>query len=103
MDKAIDVHDHVIRTQLGRFNGYEVTTEGDAFLMAFHEASDAIAWTLATQQVSNPLLCCGWYTHTSAMTATVTAMQPAMLVVAGDMSTAENHKRTIKPSICPLW
>ena len=51
MDKAIDVHDHVIRTQLGRFNGYEVTTEGDAFLMAFHEASDAIAWSLATQQV----------------------------------------------------
>ena len=52
MDKAIDVHDHVIRTQLGRFNGYEVTTEGDAFLMAFHDASDAIAWSIATQQVS---------------------------------------------------
>ena len=52
MDKAIDVHAHVIRTQLGRFNGYEVTTEGDAFLMAFHDASDAIAWSIATQQVS---------------------------------------------------
>lgn len=52
MDKAIDVHDHVIRTQLGRYNGYEVTTEGDAFLLAFHEASDAIAWSIATQQVS---------------------------------------------------
>ena len=51
MDKAIDVHDNVIRTQLGRFNGYEVTTEGDAFLMAFHDASDAVAWTIATQQV----------------------------------------------------
>lgn len=54
MDKAIDVHDHVIRTQLGKYNGYEVTTEGDAFLLAFHEASDAIAWSLATQQVSTP-------------------------------------------------
>ncbi|DBA80596.1 TPA: hypothetical protein ACH3X1_007856 [Trebouxia sp. C0004] len=50
MDQAIDVHDHVIRTQLGHYNGYEVTTEGDAFLMAFHEASDAIAWSMATQQ-----------------------------------------------------
>lgn len=53
MDKAIDVHDHVIRTQLGRFDGYEVTTEGDAFLMAFHDASDAVAWCIATQQVSH--------------------------------------------------
>ena len=51
MDKAIDVHDHVIRTLLPRYNGYEVTTEGDAFLLAFHEASDAVAWSLATQQV----------------------------------------------------
>lgn len=59
MDKAIDVHDHVVRTQLGRFNGYEVTTEGDAFLMAFHDASDAIAWTLATQQVSAPFCAVG--------------------------------------------
>ena len=56
MDKAIDVHDHVIRSQLGRFNGYEVTTEGDAFLMAFHDASDAIAWSIATQQVSDHIL-----------------------------------------------
>lgn len=51
MDRAVDVHDHVIRTQLGQFNGYEVTTEGDAFLLAFHDASDAIAWSVATQQV----------------------------------------------------
>ncbi|DBA75610.1 TPA: hypothetical protein ACH3X2_009160 [Trebouxia sp. C0005] len=50
MDRAVDVHDHVIRTQLGQFNGYEVTTEGDAFLLAFHDASDAIAWSVATQQ-----------------------------------------------------
>lgn len=55
MDRAIDVHDHVIRSQLGQYNGYEVTTEGDAFLLAFHEASDAIAWSVATQQVSSTL------------------------------------------------
>ena len=56
MDKAIDVHDNIIRTQLRRFNGYEVTTEGDAFLIAFHDASDAIAWTIATQQVSEAIV-----------------------------------------------
>ena len=55
MDQAIDVHDHVIRTQLGKYNGYEVTTEGDAFLLALHDASDAIAWSAATQQVSTPM------------------------------------------------
>lgn len=95
MDKAIDVHDHVIRTQLGRFNGYEVTTEGDAFLMAFHDASDAIAWTLATQQVSSPFRAV-WYINTCntfAMTATVTARKPAILTVAGTTSTAWRNIR----------
>lgn len=52
MDKAIDVHDHVVRTQVARFNGYEISTEGDAFTIAFHDAADAVAWSIATQQVS---------------------------------------------------
>lgn len=52
MDKAIDVHDHVVRVQLARFNGYEISTEGDAFTIAFHDAADAVAWSIATQQVS---------------------------------------------------
>ena len=52
MNKAIDVHDHVVRTQLARFNGYEISTEGDAFTIAFHDADDAVAWSIATQQVS---------------------------------------------------
>ena len=52
MDKAVDVHDHVVRTQLARFNGYEISTEGDAFTIAFHDAADAVAWSIATQQVS---------------------------------------------------
>ncbi|KIY91819.1 hypothetical protein MNEG_16144 [Monoraphidium neglectum] len=32
-----------------RFYGYEVSTEGDAFLVAFHEPFDAAAWCLAVQ------------------------------------------------------
>ena len=34
-----------------RFNGYEISTEGDAFTIAFHDAADAVAWSIATQQV----------------------------------------------------
>ena len=33
-----------------RFCGYEVTTEGDSFTIAFHDAFDAVAWALATQR-----------------------------------------------------
>jgi hypothetical protein len=32
-----------------RFFGYEVSTEGDAFLAAFHEPFDAVAWCLSVQ------------------------------------------------------
>jgi class 3 adenylate cyclase len=34
---------------MGNFYGYEVSTEGDAFLVAFHDPFDAVAWCLATQ------------------------------------------------------
>ena len=51
MDKATDVHDHIVRTQMAHFNGYEISTEGDAFTIAFHDAADAVAWSIATQQV----------------------------------------------------
>lgn len=85
MDKAIDVHDHVIRTQLGKYNGYEVTTEGDAFLLAFHEASDAIAWSLATQQVSTPSVSPvpAWYPHCHH-----NGQQPAWVAVSSCMALA---------------
>ena len=36
---------------MGRFHGYEVCTEGDAFLVAFHTPEDACAWCVAVQQV----------------------------------------------------
>jgi len=29
-----------------RYGGYEVTTEGDSFTVAFHDALDAVAWAL---------------------------------------------------------
>ena len=40
-----------------RFYGYEVATEGDAFILAFHEPVDAVAWCLCTQHA---LLAAQW-------------------------------------------
>jgi hypothetical protein len=34
-----------------RYCGFEVTTEGDSFTVAFHDAFDAVSWALAMQQV----------------------------------------------------
>lgn len=50
MDAATKVHDRIMRSRLGAFYGYEVNTEGDSFLVAFHEPADAIAWAVTTQQ-----------------------------------------------------
>ena len=44
MDKAIDVHDRIMRGLLGKHFGYEVTTEGDAFQFVFHLAIDAVRY-----------------------------------------------------------
>jgi len=43
MDKAIDVHDRIMRGLLGKHFGFEVTTEGDAFQFVFHHANDAVS------------------------------------------------------------
>lgn len=50
MDKAIDVHDRVMRGLLSQYFGFEVTTEGDAFQFVFHHAADAVAYAIAAQQ-----------------------------------------------------
>ena len=51
MDEAISLHDKLLRSHLREYSGYEVATEGDAFLIAFHEATDAIKWCIAVQKV----------------------------------------------------
>ena len=47
--EAFQLHDRLMRQMMGNFYGYEVSTEGDAFLVAFHEPFDAVAWCLAIQ------------------------------------------------------
>ena len=42
MQRALDTHDTVLRALLAHYYGYEVTTEGDSFTMAFHDPADAV-------------------------------------------------------------
>ena len=53
MMDAISMHDRVMRMHLSKFGGYEVATEGDAFVIAFHTPGKAVAWAAATQQVTH--------------------------------------------------
>lgn len=57
MSLAIRLHDSTIRESLARHNGYEITTEGDAFHIAFHDAVDAVAFCL---DVQTELTKCDW-------------------------------------------
>jgi class 3 adenylate cyclase len=42
MKQALDVHDAAMRRAIADNGGIEITTEGDAFIVAFHTAADAI-------------------------------------------------------------
>jgi len=63
MEIALAMHDDTIRRVLAKHNGYEVTTEGDAFQMAFHDAIDAARFCLECQA---ELLGCPWPAATLA-------------------------------------
>lgn len=49
MDLATEIHDKLMRRLIPKFCGYEVTTEGDSFTIAFHDPLDAIQYCLAAQ------------------------------------------------------
>lgn len=57
MRTALDLHDHTVRRALEEFGGYEVKTDGDAFMVAFSSAPQAIRWALAVQE---RLMTCDW-------------------------------------------
>ncbi|KAE9308307.1 hypothetical protein PF008_g21003 [Phytophthora fragariae] len=50
MAEAQSIHDDLLRQQLPRFRGYEITTAGDSFQLAFHCVRDAIGWCVSVQE-----------------------------------------------------
>jgi class 3 adenylate cyclase len=53
MKKALELHDAIIRKLCAQHRGYEVDTEGDSFLLAFHDAVDAFGFSLTLQEELN--------------------------------------------------
>ncbi len=49
MKEALDLHDKVVRKCYTNHNGYEITTEGDSFYLAFHHPLDALSFALQVQ------------------------------------------------------
>ena len=47
---ALDLHDALLRSAIADHDGYEVKTEGDAFMVAFAEATDAVRFCLDVQE-----------------------------------------------------
>ena len=46
----LDQHNALFRAALAEFGGYEVKTEGDAFMVAFGDAQAAVAMCLTMQE-----------------------------------------------------
>ncbi|KAI9376216.1 hypothetical protein BJX61DRAFT_445328 [Aspergillus egyptiacus] len=49
MRSAIQIHNDIFRRQLGIIGGYEVKTEGDAFMVAFPTTTSALLWCFNCQ------------------------------------------------------
>ncbi|CAG9465642.1 unnamed protein product [Pedinophyceae sp. YPF-701] len=77
MAQANAMHDAILRKHLARWHGYEVTTEGDSFLLAFHEPSDAVGWCIMVQQ---DLMAAEWPGLIDDKTATTNAVQRRSVV-----------------------
>lgn len=49
MQTAIRMHNQLLRRQLRAIGGYEVKTEGDAFMVSFPTVTSALLWSLTVQ------------------------------------------------------
>jgi adenylate cyclase len=51
MRSGIKIHNNIMRRQLRIVGGYEVKTEGDAFMVCFPTASSALLWCFSVQAI----------------------------------------------------
>lgn len=75
MSAAMEIHNSILRDNLTLTGGYEVKTEGDSFMVAFHSPISAVWWCLFVQEA---LVAANWpgkqpssttpLTHTDAHT-----------------------------------
>lgn len=49
MREGLQLHDSMLRGLIEVHGGYEVKTEGDAFMVAFGDAASAVRWCIAAQ------------------------------------------------------
>lgn len=49
MQRATEIHDNILRASLTKYRGYEITTAGDAFQLAFHTIREAVEYCLDVQ------------------------------------------------------
>lgn len=49
MQEATEIHDGILRARLAQCRGYEITTCGDSFQLAFHSIHDAVRFCLLVQ------------------------------------------------------
>jgi class 3 adenylate cyclase len=49
MQRATEIHDNILRSSLTKYRGYEITTAGDAFQLAFHTIREAVEYCLDVQ------------------------------------------------------
>ncbi|KAG1702193.1 hypothetical protein DVH05_009983 [Phytophthora capsici] len=49
MQRATEIHDNILRSLLMKYRGYEITTAGDAFQLAFHTLREAVEYCLDVQ------------------------------------------------------
>ncbi|TMW61271.1 hypothetical protein Poli38472_013734 [Pythium oligandrum] len=49
MSQATEIHDNILRSTLPKYRGYEITTCGDAFQLAFHRIRDAVEYCMDVQ------------------------------------------------------
>lgn len=50
MSEAIEIHNQIIRDNIKITGGFEVKTEGDSFMVAFHSPVSAVWWCLFVQE-----------------------------------------------------